>query len=131
MKNTIKVISNLLIVFFAITLPFVIFPFTITVTVERLTFVPISEFEFPFHLCLYFLLINLVSCAMVFVLYSIGCTNYGITPLYPIFCLFASVFLVVAFLYATVPLLVFGKTKSITWQGRQYTYDKEKDCFAI
>jgi glycosyltransferase involved in cell wall biosynthesis len=129
MKNKLKVILNLLVIFFATTLPFVMLPVTLLISFEKLISVPVMAI--PFHLHFYLIVLNLLPCAMMFALYSLKCKKYGITPLYSFGIVFASVFVVVACLYTTAPLLIHGKTKPIVWQGRRYTYDKEKEGFTI
>ncbi|HYO06878.1 MAG TPA: glycosyltransferase [Phototrophicaceae bacterium] len=129
MKNKLKVILNLLVIFFATTLPFVLLPAALLISFEDLLSAPIMAI--PIHLHFYLVGLNLLPCAMMFALYSIKCKKYGITPLYSFGIVFASVFVVVACLYTTAPLLIHGKTRPIIWQGRRYTYDKEKEGFTI
>lgn len=129
MKNKIKVILNLLVIFFATTLPFVLLPVTLLISFEKLISAPVMAI--PFHLHFYLIGLNLASCAMMFALYSLKCKKYGITPLYSFGIVFASIFVVVACLYTTAPLLIHGKTRPIVWQGRRYTYNKEKEGFTI
>jgi hypothetical protein len=99
------------------------------ISFEKLPSVPVMAS--PFHLHFYLIWLNLLPCAMMFALYSLKCKKYGITPLYSFGIVIASVFVVVACLYTTAPLLVYGKTKPIVWQGRRYTHDKEKEGFTI
>jgi hypothetical protein len=40
---------------------------------------------------------------------------------------FAAIFLTIAFLYSTLPLLISNKTKQITWSGRNYVYDRKEE----
>lgn len=129
MKNRFKIIINLCIIFFATILPFVLFPITLTIAFEKLSFV--SIFEIPFCFYFYSLLLNLLPCIIVLYLYSLKCKEFGITPLYSFWSLFASIFVIVACLYNITPLLVFGKTRPILWQGRHYTYNKEQEGFTI
>ncbi len=129
MKNKLKVILNLLVIFFATTLPFVLLPVTLLISFEKLLSAPIMAI--PFHLHFYLIVLNLVPCAMMFTLYSLKCKKYGITLLYSFGIVFASIFVVVACLYITAPLLFHGKTKPIVWQGRRYIYNKEKEGFTI
>ena len=128
-KNKFKVSLNLLVIFFACTLPFVFIMYHNIF--ERLLFF-IVDFGAPFHFNYsYFMLLNLISCIMVFVGCSTKCKEFGVTPLYSLGIPFASVIIIAACLYNVIPLLISGKTKPIVWQGRQYIYSKEQAGFHI
>jgi chlorobactene glucosyltransferase len=129
-KNKFKVIMNLLVIFFACTLPFVISFIVITYPniFEKLFFT--SDSGAP----LYFsnlTLLSLIPCIVVFIGCSAKCKEYGITPLCSLGIPFASMFVIAACVYNVVPLLISGKTRPIVWQGRQYTYSKEQAGFHI
>jgi chlorobactene glucosyltransferase len=131
-KNKFKVILNLLVIFFACTLPFLITFIVITYSIifEKLFFIYNSGA--PIHLYyLYVTLLNLVPCIMVFIGCSVRCKEYSITPLYSLGIPFASIFVIAACIYNVIPLLISGKTRPIVWQGRQYVYSKEQDGFHI
>jgi hypothetical protein len=40
-------------------------------------------------------------------------------------------FVFIACLYNIIPLLIYGSSKPILWQGRQYIYKKEQEGFAL
>lgn len=129
LKNRLKVVLNLFAISFATALPFVFFPVTLWVSFGKLLSVPM--FAIPSNPYFYLMLLNLISFAMTFVLYSLKCKRYRVKPLYSFGIVFASVFAVSACLYTIVPLLTFGKTKPIAWQGRQYVYNRERGGFSL
>jgi chlorobactene glucosyltransferase len=129
-KNKFKVIINLLVIFFACTLPFVILIISHPLISEKLFL--ITNFGAPFHFNYsFFILLNLIACIMVFVGCAPKCKEYGITPLYSLGIPFASIFVIAACVYNVIPLVISGKTKPIVWQGRQYVYSKEQVGFHI
>jgi chlorobactene glucosyltransferase len=129
MKNRFKVISNLFIIFFATILPFVLFPVTVSIFVERLSFIPI--YQVPFNIYLYLPLLNLIPCIMVFISFSSICRAYKVKPFYSLGSLFAAIFVIIACTYSIASLMVLGKTGPIIWQGREYIYNKEQSGFTI
>jgi cellulose synthase/poly-beta-1,6-N-acetylglucosamine synthase-like glycosyltransferase len=132
-KNKFKVILNLLVIFFACTLPFLISFIVITYPniSEKLFF--IADFRVPLHYYYYpyLTLLILIPCIVVFIGCSSKCKEYGITPLWSLGIPFASIFVIAACAYNVVPLLISGKTRPIVWQGRQYIYSKEQAGFHI
>jgi chlorobactene glucosyltransferase len=129
MKNRFKVISNLFIIFFATILPFVLFPVTLSIAVERLSLIPI--YQIAFNIYLYLPLLNLIPCIMVFISFSTICKVYKIKSFYSLGSLFAAIFVISACTYNIASLMVFGKTSPIMWQGREYIYNKEQSGFTI
>ena len=129
MKNRFKVISNLFIIFFATILPFVLFPVTLSIAVERLSLIPI--YQAPFNIYLYLPLLNLIPCIMVFISFSAICKVYKVKSFYSLGSLFAAIFVISACTYNIASLMVFGKTSPIIWQGREYIYNKEQSGFTI
>jgi chlorobactene glucosyltransferase len=129
-KNKFKVILNLLVIFFACTLPFVIGFIVITyhIILERSFFV--TDFGESFYFS-YLTLLSLIPCIMVFIGCSAKCKEYGITPLCSLGIPFASMFVIAACVYNVIPLLISGKTRPIIWQGRRYIYSKEQAGFHI
>jgi chlorobactene glucosyltransferase len=128
MKNRIKVILNLLIIFFASVIPFIIFPFLLSSSFDKLLFDPM-KISFDFNL--FFLLLDLVPCGMMITLVLRKYKEYGIVPLCSLTIIFASIFVIIACIYNIVPLLIFGNTKPILWQGRRYIYNKKQEGFTI
>ena len=137
-KKRSKVIINLTIIFFISALPFVILPYTLSIAVitKQSSFIFALPFpvvlppppQFDFQLLLF---LNVVSCLMVIIGAAIkGVKEYRLTPLYSLLTFFAVIFLTIAFLYNTIPLLMSNKTKPIIWRGRKYVYDTEEKSFA-
>ena len=135
-KKRSKVIINLIIIFFISALPFVTLPYTLSIAVstKQSSFISALPFsvvlppQFDFQLLL---LLNVVSCLMVIIGSAIkGVKEYKLTPLYSLLTFFAAIFLTIAFLYNTIPLLMSNKAKPIIWRGRKYVYDTEEKSFA-
>jgi hypothetical protein len=120
MKNRFKVISNLFIIFFATILPFALFPVTLWIVFEELYF--ISLHNIPLNIYFYLPLLNLIPCVLTFISFSSRCKKYKLKSPYYLGSFVAAIFVIIACLYNIAPLLIFGKTKPISWQGRQYTY---------
>jgi cellulose synthase/poly-beta-1,6-N-acetylglucosamine synthase-like glycosyltransferase len=129
MKNKVKVILILFIIFFASVLPFAILPITLSLNFEN--GIHDLPYKIPFDFCFGLTLLNLISCIIMTILVSKKCKEYGIAPIYSLSSLFASIFVIVACLYNKTPLLLFGNTKPILWQGRRYTYNKKQEGFTI
>jgi chlorobactene glucosyltransferase len=129
-KNKFKVIMNLLLIFFACTLPFVILVISHPLVSEKLFLITNFGGHFHFNYS-FFILLNLIACIMVFVGCASKCKEFGVTPLYSLGIPFASIFVIAACVYNVVPLVISGKTKPIVWQGRQYVYSKEQAGFHI
>jgi chlorobactene glucosyltransferase len=129
MKNRFKVISNLFIIFFASILPFALFPVTLLSAFEELYFTPLHNIHLNIY-C-YLPLLNLIPCFLMFISFSSKCKKYKIKSLYYLGSFVAAIFVIAACLYNIAPLLIFGKTKPISWQGRQYTYIKGQNGFTI
>jgi hypothetical protein len=68
---------------------------------------------------------------MMITLVSKKCKEYGVTPLYSLTIVFASTFAFIACMYNITPLLVYGNTRPILWQGRRYIYNKKQEGFSI
>jgi len=131
-KNKFKVIFNLLLIFFACTVPFVVsFIVTMYPNIFKKLF-SIPNYGAPFYFYYpYLTLLYLIPCIMIFIGCSTKCKKYGITPLCSLGIPFASIFVIAACLYNVIPLLISGKTRPIVWQGRQYMYSKEQVGFHI
>jgi hypothetical protein len=129
MRNRFKVMSNLFIIFFVSILPFALFPATLWIAFEELHF--ISLHNIPLNIYFYLPLLNLIPCVLMFISFSSRCKKYKIKSIYYLGSFVAAIFVIVACLYNIAPLLIFGKTKPISWQGRQYTYIKGQNGFTI
>ncbi len=128
-KNKIRVILNLLVVFFASILPFMIFPVNVSLLIDKLIFQ--QKDYFAIYLDIILLVSNLIVCGIMITFVSKKCTEYEISPLFSFTTIFASIFAFIACLYNILPLLVFGNTKPIIWQGREYIYNKKQEGFSI
>jgi cellulose synthase/poly-beta-1,6-N-acetylglucosamine synthase-like glycosyltransferase len=126
-KNKTKIIFNLFILFFATVLPFIIFPLMISKIYENYS----SILKIPIDFSFYLLIINIIPCIMVLFIISLKCKEYKIPIVYSLATLFASLFVFVACVYNIIPLLFSGKTNSILWQGRSYTYNRDQQGFTI
>jgi chlorobactene glucosyltransferase len=128
--NRVKVIINLLFIFFISALPFMILPYTLSITViQQIPFMSTSQHlpQFQFHLLLF---LNIVSCLIVIIGVAIKAVKeYRVTPVYSLFTFLAAIFLTIVFLYTILPLLISNKTKQITWRGRKYVYDRKEERF--
>jgi chlorobactene glucosyltransferase len=127
--NGVKVIINLIFIFFISAMPFMILPYTLSITViQQIPFMSTSQIlQFEFHLLLF---LNIVSCLIVIIGAAIKAVKeYRQTPVYSLLAFFAAIFLTIAFLYTTLPLLMSNKTKQITWRGRKYVYDRKEERF--
>ena len=130
-KNKFKVVKNLLIIIFMSTLPFMLLPYILSVTIQQFTFTFMPQFftQFDFRLVLF---LNIVSCIMPIIGASIkAIKQHRQTPMYAMFIFFGAIFVVLACLYNIAPLLMSNKTKSIIWRGRKYVYGREKERFVI
>ena len=129
LKNKAKIISNLFIIFFASILPFIFFPITVLINFQNFSnghiFQDVSDLKFTF------MVFEIFSCSLIFALYALKCKEYGVNLFYSLTTLFASLFIFVACLYNVVPILLNGKSQSIFWQDRHYTYNKEQEGFTI
>jgi chlorobactene glucosyltransferase len=129
MKNRIKVILNLLIIFFASVLPFILFPILLSASFDKLLIFP--ELKISFNFNLFFMLLDLIPCGIMFILVSRKYKEYRTEPLFSLTIIFASIFVIIACIYNIVPLIIFGNTKPILWQGRKYIYNKKQEGFTI
>ena len=128
MNNKLKIIFNLLVIFFSGVLPFILFPVTLIISLQFLTAPFIQSLqENSYRLELYLPVLSLIICLFVFVFYSIKRSARGIPVAYTFGTPFASGFVFIACMYNIVPLLIYGNTRPITWQGRQYTQKKDNE----
>jgi chlorobactene glucosyltransferase len=125
-KNKVKVVANLLIIFLVSFIPFIILPFTFLSTVKEQTFFSTSA------LSLLILWINTVCCLIAIIATAIiGVKEYRLAPIYSSLSFLAAIFLIVDCAYNILPLLIFNKTMPIMWRGRKYIYKKEQEGFSI
>jgi chlorobactene glucosyltransferase len=116
--NTLKVLWNLLILFFMAFLPFLSLPYTIWLTTSsREHLFLIGGIGLSYVLILFYL--NISICVIIIAdTAAKNIARYKISPLYSAFAALSSVFLVIAYLNA---LLKFGLNhqRTIPWRGRK------------
>lgn len=131
-KNKPKVVINLLMIFFCCLLPFILFPFTLSIALEFLfPLLSTNILEIPSHVQFYLPILSLMTCLFVFIFSSIKGGQRGIPMTYTLGTPLGSGFVFIACLYNIIPLLIYGSSKPILWQGRQYIYKKEQEGFAL
>ena len=128
-KNKAKIISNICIIFFASVLPFILLPFTLISNLESFSNLHLLQGLFISKFIL--LISEIIPCSLILSLFLIKSKEYGINPLYSLTALFSSLFIFVACLYNVIPIIIQGKSKSILWQNRCYTYNKQQEGFTI
>jgi chlorobactene glucosyltransferase len=116
--NALKVLWNLLVLFFMASLPFLSLPYTIWLTaISREQLILFSSASLSYGLFLFYL--N-ASCCIIIVaaIAAKDIARYKISPLYSAFAALSSFFLIIAYLNA---LLKFGLNhqKPIPWRGRK------------
>ncbi len=132
LKNKFKVLLNLLIIFICCILPFVLFPYALCVTLKLLfPFLIINIHEIHFHFAFYLPILSLIACLFVFVLSSRKGSERGIPMTYTLGTPIGSAFVFIACTYNIVSLLLYGSSRPILWQGRQYICKKEQEGFAL
>jgi len=132
LKNKFKVLLNLLIIFICCILPFVLFPYALCVTLKLLfPFLIINIHEIHFHFAFYLPILSLIACLFVFVLSSRKGSERGIPLTYTLGTPIGSAFVFIACTYNIVSLLLYGSSRPILWQGRQYICTKEQEGFAL
>jgi chlorobactene glucosyltransferase len=116
--NTLKVLWNLLILFFMALLPFLSLPYTIWLTtISREQLILIGGMGLSYGLILFYL--NISICVIIIADTAVkDIARYKISPLYSAFAALSSFFLVIAYLNA---LLKFGLNhqRTIPWRGRK------------
>jgi hypothetical protein len=118
MRNKVKVIVGLLIIFFVSTLPFILLPYTFSIAIQKFS-LSIDILEFIFQFEFYLLLLNIIACLMVTIGVAVKCKAYRLSPVFSILAFFAAIFLIVSCFYNIAPLLIAGKTHSTNWKGRK------------
>jgi chlorobactene glucosyltransferase len=116
--NTLKVLWNLLILFFMALLPFLSLPYTIWLTtISREQLILIGGMGLSYGLILFYL--NISICVIIIADTAVkDMARYKISPLYSAFAALSSFFLVIAYLNA---LFKFGLNhqRTIPWRGRK------------
>jgi hypothetical protein len=110
MRNKVKVIVGLLIIFFLSTLPFILLPYTFSIAIQK--------FSLSIHI-LELLLLNIIACLMITIGVAVKCKAYRLSPIFSLLAFFAAIFLIVSCFYNIAPLLIAGKTHFTNWKGRK------------
>lgn len=132
MKNKFRVIINLLIIFFGCIWPFVLFPFTFFTAIPYIIpYLSSKIYEIPSHTQFYLPILNLIACLFVFLFSSIKRSERDIPTRFTIWTPIGLLFVFIAMSYNIIPLLIYGNTKPIKWQGRSYVFDKKQQGFAL
>jgi hypothetical protein len=108
-KNKFKVVKNLLIIIFMSTLPFMLLPYILSVTIQQFTFTFMPQFfpQFDFRLILS---LDIVSCITLIIEAAIKAVKqHRQTPMYAILIFFGAIFVVLACLCNIAPLLMSNK----------------------
>jgi chlorobactene glucosyltransferase len=125
MNNKRKIILNLLIIFFGCVLPFILFPITLSISIQLSNGLFIQNIQENLsHPELYLPVLNLTIYLFVFGFALMKNSARGIPFVYTLGAPFGSGFVFVVCLYNIAMLLLFGKTRSISWQGRHYARTK-------
>ena len=128
MENKRKIVFNLLVIFFSCVFPFILFLFTLSLSIHFLTVPHIQTLqENSSSPELYLPVLSMITCLFVFVMSSIKRSEREIFIAYTLGSPFGSAFVLIACIYYIVPLLIYGNSRPITWQGRRYSQKKEHE----
>ena len=121
LENRMKVITNLIIIFYMTALPFILLfinLFSITNVNSRI------DLYLFYHLDpLIFL--NILSCLLVIIGVSAkGFIQYKMISGYSLLSFLGSIFLIIVYIYYLMPLFIVGRSKPILWKRRTYVYKR-------
>jgi chlorobactene glucosyltransferase len=127
--NRMRIVMNLLIIFFMVMLPFLITIYTLSIAVIQQQFEFVSTLQFhidDFHSIVLFLIV--VSSIIVIAATAIkDVKKYKITPIYSLLSFLGAVFLMAGYIANIIPLLISDKVKSIVWRGRKQRYNRKEE----
>lgn len=113
--NKFLVITNFLVIFFMALIPFLILPYTLSISLA----------DHPINLTL--LLINAACCIIIIVGTALkNIRKYKISPLYSVLILIGAVLIMAAYIVNMTSLLRPSKTKLVSWRGRNLLYKIKK-----
>jgi glycosyltransferase involved in cell wall biosynthesis len=120
-ESKLRVSMNLATIFFMATFPFIIFPYTLVITLNHNTYVksPLNQQFLLFSSDNTLLFINGTSCFLVIIATAIkGFKKHSLIPVYSLLAGLGAVFLTITHLYYIIQLLASNKPKPIVWRGR-------------
>ena len=127
--NRLRIVMNLLIMFFMVMLPFLITIYSLSIAViqQQFEFIPLLQFSVDdFHLVV--LILNVVSSIIVIAAVAIkDIKKYKITPIYSLLAFLGAIFLMAGYITNIIPLLISDKVKSIVWRERKQRYSKKEE----
>jgi chlorobactene glucosyltransferase len=123
-ENRSKLVKSLLAIFMMAALPFLILPYTLSITVQKVWLTYPSEF---LSIRLILLLLNIVSCLLVISGTAIkAIKKYRLTPAYSILSFLGAMFLIAAYITSILPLLMSMQTRPVIWRGRTIVYNVKR-----
>ena len=127
--NRLRIVMNLLIIFFMVMLPFLITIYTLSIAViqQQFEFVSLLQFHIDdFHSIVLFLIV--VSSIIVIAATAIkDVKKYKIRPIYSLLSFLGAIFLMAGYIANIIPLLISDKVKSIVWRGRKQRYSRKEE----
>ena len=127
--NRLRIVMNLLIIFFMVMLPFLITIYTLSIAViqQQFEFVSLLQFHIDdFHSIVLFLIV--VSSIIVIAATAIkDVKKYKIIPIYSLLSFLGAIFLMAGYIANIIPLLISDKVKSIVWRGRKQRYSRKEE----
>ena len=127
--NRLRIVMNLLIIFFMVMLPFLITIYTLSIAViqQQFEFVSLLQFHIDdFHSIVLFLIV--VSSIIVIAATAIkDVKKYKIRPIYSLLSFLGAIFLMAGYIANFIPLLISDKVKSIVWRGRKQRYSRKEE----
>lgn len=123
-ENRSKLVKSLLAIFLMAALPFLILPYTLSITVQKVWLTHPSKF---LSIRLILLLLNILSCLLVISGTAIkAIKKYRLTPAYSILSLLGAMFLIAAYITSILPLLMSMQTRPVIWRGRTIVYNVKR-----
>ena len=127
--NRLRIVMNLLIIFFMVTLPFLITIYTISIAViqQQFGFVSLLQFHIDdFHSIV---LVLIAACSIIVIAATAikDVKKYKITPIYSLLSFLGAILLMAGYIANIIPLLISDKVKSIVWRGRKQRYSREEE----
>ena len=114
-ESRLRVVINLLTIFFMSVLPFVLLPYTLQKSWN------LNAFDILFFL-------NMICCIIITIGAAIkGIKKHRLVPIYSILTPFGAIFLIIVYIYNIIPFLIPNKTRSIVWRGRKHTCSSRQE----
>lgn len=127
--NRLRIVMNLLIIFFMVMLPFLITIYTLSIAViqQQFGFVSLLQFHIDdFHSIV---LVLIAACSFIVIAATAikDVKKYKITPIYSLLSFLGAILLMAGYIANIIPLLISDKVKSIVWRGRKQRYSREEE----